>query len=51
MTEYIELIEKFLRGQMSQEEEGALEASLTTDAHLRLYAFIVAYILRKQKTG
>ena len=45
MEEYINQIEKYLRGQMSEEEEGAFKASLTTDEHLRSLAYIVAYIL------
>lgn len=49
MTEYIDQIEKFLRGQMSQEEEVTFKSSLATDANLRLYAFIVAYMLKRQK--
>lgn len=49
MMEYIDQIEKFLKGQMSQQEEGMFKKSLTTDANLRLYAFIVTYVLRKQK--
>lgn len=49
MEEYIDQIEKFLRGQMSQEEERAFMKSLTRDANLRQYAFIVTYVLRKQK--
>ncbi len=48
MEEYIDQIEKFLRGQMNQNEEGAFKTSLTTDAHLRSLAFIVASILKKQ---
>ena len=51
MTEYIDQIEKFLRGQMSQEEEGVFKSTLATDAHLCSFAFILAYILRMQKTG
>lgn len=50
MEEYIDQIEKFLRGQMSQEEEGVLKTALTTDAQLRSLAFIVTYIFRKQTT-
>ena len=50
MMEYIDQIEKFLRGQMSQKEEGAFKKLLMKDAHLRLYAFIVVS-LGKQKTG
>ena len=49
MTEYIDQIEKFLRGQMSQEEESKFKASLTKDARLRSYAFILAYVMRMQK--
>ena len=48
MREYINQIEKFLRGQMSQEEEGSFTKSLMTDAHLRSYAFIMAFILKAQ---
>ena len=46
MEEYINQIEKFLRGQMSLEEESLFKTSLKTDAHLRLYAFIMAYMLK-----
>lgn len=46
MEEYIELIEKFLRGQMSQEEESAFKKSLITDTHMRTCAFIMAYIMK-----
>lgn len=49
MKDFIYKIEKFLRGQMSQEEEGVFKKSLTTDTNLRLYAFIVTYVLRIQK--
>ncbi len=49
MEEYIDQIEKFLRGQMSQEEESAFKKSLTKDAHLRSYAFIMTFILKAQK--
>ena len=55
MEEYIELIEKFLRGQMDQKEEDAFKKSLITDAHMRTCAFImtlmVKNMLRKQKSG
>lgn len=51
MDNYIDQIEKFLRGQMSQEEEDMFKKSLATDAHLCSFAFILAYILRMQKTG
>lgn len=51
MEEYIELIEEFLRGQMSHEEEVTFKELLTTDALLRLLAFSITYLFRKQKTG
>ena len=47
MKEYIDQIEKFLRGQMSQEEEAIFKASLTTNGHLRSFAFIVTNLLRR----
>ena len=50
MEEYIELIEKFLRGQMDQKEEDAFKTWLKTNEHLRLCALIVAYMLKRQKT-
>ena len=50
MTEYIDQIEKFLRGQMSQEEESVFKATLATDEHLRSLAFIFTSILKMQKT-
>ena len=49
MEEYIESIEKFLRGQMSQEEENVFKKSLITDAHMQTCALIVAYMLKRQK--
>lgn len=49
MKDYIYQIEKFLRGQMSPEEEGSFKTKLATDAHLRSLAFIVAYMLRETK--
>ncbi len=50
MIDYSDKIEKFLRGQMSQEEEGLFKTSLATNGHLRLFAFIVASFLKKQKS-
>lgn len=47
MENYIDQIEKFLKGQMSQEEEGAFKESLATEAYLRSYAFIIAFIMKK----
>ena len=49
MEEYIDQIEKFLRGQMSQEEEGVFKTSLATNDHLRSLAYIVTSILKKTK--
>ena len=51
MMENIDQIEKYLRGQMSLEEESSFKKSLTTDTHLRSYAFIMAFILKVQKSG
>jgi len=51
MENYIEQIEKYLRGQMNQEEEGVFKISLTTDEHLRSLAFILVNMLRMQKNG
>ena len=50
MEEYIDQIEKFLRGQMSKEEERVFKALLTTDTNFRICAFIVECILKQQKT-
>lgn len=49
MEDYIEQIEKFLKGKMSIQEEVIFKTSLTTNAHLRSCAFIMAYMLRIQK--
>ena len=51
MEENISQIERFLRGQMSQEEEGAFKKSLMTDGNMRTCAFIVAFIIKTQKAG
>lgn len=51
MERIIDQIEKFLRGQMSQEEEWLFRASLATNAHFHSLSFLVVYILRMQKTG
>ena len=50
MMEYSDQIEKFLRGQMNQKEESAFKTSLKTDARLHSFAFIVAYLLKRQKS-
>ena len=51
MEDYVEQIERFLRGQMNQEEESVFKTSLSTDAYLRSYVVIMAFILKAQKTG
>lgn len=50
MEEYIDQIEKFLKGQMSLEEEGTFKLSLMKDAYLHSYAFIMALITKEQKS-
>lgn len=51
MEEYIDQIEQFLRGQMTKQEEIVFKSSLISNIDMRLFAFIVAYILRtSQKT-
>ena len=47
MEEYIDHIEKFLKGQMSLEEECTFKSSLMTDAHLHSYAlcFMWFYVI------
>ena len=50
MEEYIDLVEKFLRGQMSLSEEASFKASLDSDKILRSFAFIVAYMMKRQKS-
>lgn len=51
MEDYTDYIEKFLRGQMNQQEEVTFKALLSINKNLRSFAFIVAYMLRRQKTG
>ena len=48
MEEYIESIEKYLRGQMNKKEESAFKTSLKTDARLHSFTFIVAYLLKSK---
>ena len=50
MEEYIEVIEKFLSGQMSEKEEAFFKASLKTNVRLHSFAFIVAYMMKRQKS-
>lgn len=49
MEEYTDYIEKFLRGQMNQQEEVTFKELLSTNKNLRSFAFIVAYMLRRTK--
>ena len=37
--------------QMNRKEEDIFKTALATDARLRFYAFILTYMLRKQKSG
>lgn len=50
MEEYINQIEKFLRGQMSLEEVCIFKKMLTTDDYLRSYAFIITIMMEEQNT-
>ena len=51
MEEYIDQIKKFLRGQMSQEEENAFKKSLMIGVHMRTCAFMIAFLVKTQKAG
>jgi hypothetical protein len=51
MENLIDQIEKYLRGQMSQDEEGSFKTSLATNGHLRSFAFIVTLMLKTEKFG
>ena len=46
MEKYTEQIEKFLRGQMSQQEEKAFKEELSTNEQLRSFAIAMALILK-----
>lgn len=46
MEEYIDQIEKYLRGQMTQREEIAFKESLASNEELRLQALSVVMVLR-----
>ncbi len=50
MEDYVNQIEKFLRGYMSPKEECTFKNSLITDGHMRTCAFIMAFIMKTQKT-
>ena len=47
MEEYIDLVEKFLRGQMSLSEEASFKASLDSDKILRSFALLLAVMLKR----
>lgn len=51
MEEYINQIETFLKGQMSQKEEDTFKRSLAINAHLRSLSFIIVYMMKEQKFG
>ena len=46
MEDYIDRIEKFLRGQMSQEEEDTFKETVKLNGQLCLSALIVVIILK-----
>ena len=49
MEDYIEQIEKFLRGQMEKGEEKAFKESLAENEELRLLALLVVQMLKLYK--
>jgi len=49
MEKYVIQIEQFLRGQMSQEEEGAFKTSLMSNETQHSLAYIVTFILKKSR--
>ena len=52
MEEYIDRIEKFLRGQMNQQEEAAFKVALSSNDRFRSLARIMTLVLRAyQKSG
>ena len=48
MEDYIEQIERFLIGQMTEQEEHSFNTLLRGDFHLRSLAFLLVNILRSQ---
>ena len=50
MEKYTEQIEKFLRGQMSQQEEKSFKEELSTNGQLRSFALSIAFILKVWNT-
>lgn len=49
MEECINQIEKFLRGQMSQQEENTFEESVKSNEQLRSFALIVALMVKSRR--
>ena len=49
MKDYTDKIEKYLRGQMSHEEEMDFKNKVKTNALIRLQASVVTMLLRKIK--
>ncbi len=49
MKDYTNKIEKYLRGQMSHEEETRFEKKVRSDALIRLQASIMTMFIRKIK--
>lgn len=49
MKDYTNKIEKYLRGQMSHEEETKFEEKVKSDALIRLQASIMTMFIRKIK--
>lgn len=49
MKDYIYQIEKFLRGQMNQEEESDFKTKVKSDALIRLQTSIVTMLIRNYR--
>lgn len=49
MKDYINKIEKYLRGQMSQEEEARFEEKVKSNALVRFQAGFMAMLIRRIK--
>ncbi len=46
MEEYIDKIDRFLRGQMTEKEEQNFKNELPTNSHLHSFALLIASILK-----
>lgn len=46
MEDYVDQIEKYLRGQMNKQEELALKVALSSDENFHSLALSIIYILR-----